>query len=242
MATVKAHYDQLLSEHYAWMFGGFDNAIDKNLAFFQIHQISPQGSGVAIDLGAGCGFQSIPLARLGFSVLAIDLNRTLLDELKNNYSEKKAIRIIQDDLINFDTYTKTTVELIVCMTDTLLHLETSEKVQSLFKKAFASLEEGGQFMITFRDLSYELTGLDRFIPVRSDENTIFTCFLEYEPESVKVHDIIYTKDQGKWTLNKSFYKKRRLSKTWVDEQLSKVGFNQFASTVENGLVTIIAVK
>ncbi|MEK8020316.1 MAG: class I SAM-dependent methyltransferase [Candidatus Parabeggiatoa sp.] len=242
MATVKEHYEQLLSEHYAWMFGGLDNGIDKNLDFFKTHHIIPHRSGVAIDLGAGCGFQSIPLARLGFSVLAIDLNSTLLDELENNSSEKQAIRIIQDDLINFDTYTKTTVELIVCMTDTLLHLETPAKVQSLFKKVFASLEEGGQFIITFRDLSYELTSVDRFIPVRSDENTIFTCFLEYEPESVKVHDIIYTKEQGKWTLNKSFYKKLRLSKTWVDEQLSNVGFNDIASTVENGVVSVIAVK
>ncbi len=38
---------------------------------------------------------------------------------------------------------------------------------------------------------YELTELDRFIPVKSDGSKIFTCFLEYEKETVKVHDIIY---------------------------------------------------
>ena len=53
-------------------------------------------------------------------------------------------------------------------------------------------------LITFRDLSSELTELDRLIPVRSDENTIFTCFLEYELETVKVHDIVYNRNQGKW--------------------------------------------
>ena len=35
----------------------------------------------AVDLGAGCGFQAIPLARLGFAVTAIDLDRKLLAEL-----------------------------------------------------------------------------------------------------------------------------------------------------------------
>ena len=46
--------------------------------------ITPARSGRAVDLGAGCGFQSIPLARLGFAVTAIDIDRKLLDELHRN--------------------------------------------------------------------------------------------------------------------------------------------------------------
>jgi len=49
---------------------------------------------------------------------------------------------------------------------------------------------------TYRDLTKELEGLDRFIPVRSDDK-IMTCFLEYESaESVAVHDLIYTRVGG----------------------------------------------
>ncbi len=105
-----------------------------------------------------------------------------------------------------------------------------------------SLEEGGRFIITFRDLSFELSELDRFIPVKSDDDTIFTCFLEYEPETVKVHDLVYRKINGSWCLNKSYYRKLRLSKKWIEEQLSAVGFTRIESTVDKGFVTVIAVK
>jgi protein-L-isoaspartate O-methyltransferase len=241
MSTVKEHYENILSEVYVWMFDGFDNALKKSTHFFKMHKISPTRSGVAIDLGAGCGFQSIPLAKAGFNVTAIDLDSKLLSDLKT-HSSHLPIKIIQDDLINFDQHTKDNAELIVCMTDTICHLESKDKVKSLFKKVIASLEEGGRFIVTFRDLSFELPELDRFIPVKSDDNTVFTCFLEYEPETVKVHDLVYRKIGGNWSLNKSYYRKLRLSKEWTEEQLTTIGFTQFESTVDKGFVTVISVK
>lgn len=241
MATVKQHYAEVLAEVYSWMSSGFDRALGKNFEFFQQYNISQKGSGIAIDLGAGCGFQSIPLARLGFAVTAIDLDEKLLDELQKNSGEL-AIATIQDDLINFEQYIDNEVELIICMTDTLLHLESKEKVSSLFQKVFTSLEDEGRFIITFRDLSQELLELDRFIPLKSDEQTILTCFLEYEPDTVKVHDLVYQKVNDSWKLNKSFYRKLRLSPQWIDRQLKNEGFSEIESEANNGLVTIIATK
>ncbi len=239
MATVKEHYGQVLSDVYSWMFGGFDKGIERNVHFFQKHKITPAHSRVAIDLGSGCGFQAIPLAKAGFSVTAIDIDNKLLHELACN-SKEWNIKIVEDDLIHFDKYISGQAELIVCMTDTLAHLESKEKALSLFDKAFAALENQGKFIITFRDLSSELSELDRFIPVKSDENIIFTCFLEYEPETVKVHDIIYRKENQKWCLHKSYYRKLRLSQNWVEAQLSRIGFTIVESTIESGFVTLIA--
>ncbi len=239
MATVKQHYNEVLSDVYSWMFGGFENGIQQNTKFIKKHKLSPQGSGIAIDLGAGCGFQSIPLAKSGYSVRAIDFDAKLLSELKRN-AEGLDITTIQGDLMEFDKELNSEVELIVCMTDTILHLESKEKVASLFAKTFSTLEKGGKFIITFRDLTYELKNSDRILPVRSDENTIFTCFLEYMPEAVNIHDIVYQKSAGEWKLSKSFYKKLRLSKIWVQEQLSKQGFSTIDLTVENGVITIVA--
>jgi len=241
MATVKEHYDHVLSDVYSWMFGGFDSGIERNIGFFKKHKISPARSGMAIDLGAGCGFQSIPLAKAGFSVIAVDIDGKLLNELKNN-AATLAVNIVQDDLVNFDKFAKDKAELIVCMTDTLVHLESKDKVRSLFNKVVSSLEPEGKFIITFRDLSSELSELDRFIPIKSDENIILTCFLEYEPETVKVHDLVYKKNSEKWNLYKSFYRKLRLSKDWVDRQLASAGFNHVESTVDHGFVTVIATK
>lgn len=241
MTTVNEHYDRVLADVYSWMFGGFESGIQKNLEFFKQHNLSPIGSGKAIDLGAGCGFQSIPLTQIGFSVTAIDLNAKLLSELKENLGNIN-VRTIQDDLINFEQYIEDKPELIICMSDTILHLESKDKVIALLEKVFSSLEDEGKFIITFRDLASELSELSRFIPVKSDADIIFTCFLEYEPDTVKVHDLVYQKDSDRWKLHKSFYRKLRLSKLWVDDRLKDVGFSQIESNVERGFVTIIVTK
>ncbi|WP_043757041.1 class I SAM-dependent methyltransferase [Imhoffiella purpurea] len=241
MATVEEHYEKVLSDVYAWMFGGIESGIKMNASFFQKHGIKPARSGMAVDLGAGCGFQSIPLSQIGYSVTAIDLDSNLLNELAKN-SCRSNIKVVRDDLVNFDVHINENPELIICMTDTIVHLESKNRVISLFEKVVVSLEDSGQFIITFRDLSYELSELERFMPVKSDDNIIFTCFLEYEPETVKVHDLVYRKEGGRWNLNKSYYRKLRLSKEWVDTQLSRVGFTQIRSAIDKGVVTVIATK
>ncbi len=144
-------------------------------------------------------------------------------------------------MMDFERHTKG-AELFVCMTDTVLHLDAKEKVVALFQKVFNALEEKGKFIVSFRDLTYELKETERFLPVRSDENTIFTCFLEYEEETVKVHDIVYTKSDDGWNLSKSFYRKLRLSEAWMTEKLAQAGFSKIDSSVERGMITLIAYR
>jgi transcriptional regulator with AAA-type ATPase domain len=58
-----------------------------------------------------------------------------------------------------------------CMGDTLTHLSSRSEVSNLFQSVARALKPGGRFVVTYRDLaSVELLGLDRFIPVRSDDH------------------------------------------------------------------------
>jgi SAM-dependent methyltransferase len=241
MPSSAEHYRDVLADVYSWMLGGFDAGIRKNVAFFERHDVRPRGSGRAVDLGAGCGFQAIPLARAGFDVTAIDLDRSLLDELERHRGEAP-VATVADDLMRFDAHVDAAVEIVVCMTDTLLHLEGMAQVDALFAKVFAALEPGGRFITTFRDLSAPAEGLDRFIPVQSDDTAILTCFLEYEPDSVKVHDLLYRQQDGRWQFSKSYYRKLRLSADNVRERLTATGFDDVRQTAENGLVTVIAAR
>ena len=241
MPSVAEHYEALLSDIYSWMFGGFDQGIARNVAFFERHDARPRGSGVAVDLGAGCGFQAIPLARSGFRVTAIDIDRKLLSELEQHRGTAD-VTTVAGDLLDFDKHVAGPVELAVCMTDTLLHLESEADVARLFGKLHQSLEPGGRFIATFRDLSVPLEGVDRFIPVRADRDHIMSCFLEYEPDTVKVHDLVYRRDGDTWRLGKSFYRKLRLSTDRMHQLLGLAGFDKITVSVENGLVTMIAVR
>ena len=65
MATVREHYDEVLSQHYSRMFGEFEAKVAEQQVLLERLGITPrQGGGLAVDLGCGSGFQSIALARL----------------------------------------------------------------------------------------------------------------------------------------------------------------------------------
>ena len=241
MASVKEHYDNLLASCYSWMCGGSDFVLKKNRTFFQVHGIRPAHSANAVDLGAGSGFQAIPLAEAGFNVTAVDVSRDLLREL-NIATGRLPIRTIQDDLLNFAEHSPAKVEIIVCMGDTLTHLKTLAEVEELINNIHGALENEGLLILGFRDMTAELIRLDRIIPVRSDSDRIFTCFLEYDKTHVKVHDILYEKTDDHWEMKKSFYRKLRVSSQWTQKFLLKVGFKVEKYDIENGMVTIIARK
>ena len=123
MASVQEHYDNFLAPHYSWIYGGAELKFEENRNFFQSHDIRPHLSGVAVALGAGSGFQSMPLSQAGFKVTAIDLNHALLMELKS-HATGLPIKTIEDNLLNFAKHLDGDVELIVCMGDTITHLQT----------------------------------------------------------------------------------------------------------------------
>ena len=241
MASVKEHYDNLLASCYSWLCGGSDLKLKENRAFFQDHGIRPVLSAAAVDLGAGSGFQAIPLAEAGFEVTAIDVSSKLLAQL-NKTAGKLPIRTVQADLLNFTEYSPENIELIVCMGDTLTHLNVLADVKELIDRVYGALAQGGLLILGFRDMTVELTQLDRFIPVRSDSKRIFTCFLEYEKNHVKVHDIIYEKTDDQWKMKKSYFRKLRIASRWVRERLSIAGFQVEKVDTANGMITIFARK
>jgi len=241
MATVVEHYEKHLARYYSWLFGDFSAAVESNRQFFIHHNLLPGKSNIAIDLGAGCGFGSIAMAQLGFKVLAFDLSQTLLDELKSK-SENLDITPIKDDILNFTAHCPEGIELCVCMGDTLTHLDSFDDARHLFADVYNSVRTGGKFVLVFRDFIFELKDTDRFIPVKSDSDTIFTCFIEYLKESVLVNDIVYSRTPQGWKLDVSSYKKLRIPEDWVRRELIELGFKITFCTKDKGIITLIACK
>ena len=242
MDRVKQHYDRQLASIYTWMAGGLENAVVNNRQLFQKFGVDRLSQGLAIDLGADSGFQSIPLAQLGFSVVAIDFCGMLLSELKE-HCHNLAINTVEDNILNFDRHINKPAELIVCMGDTLTHLESLDVVRSLLSDIVTNLANNGRLILAFRDyVSVELEETQRFIPVRSDDSKILTCFLEYKERYVKVYDILYQKELDKWSMEVSSYRKLRLSPSWVKDYLEENSLTIIDRQVIKGMVYLVASK
>lgn len=220
------HYDELLAEHYSWMVGvPFEQKAAEQKVLLEELGLMPGRYGTAIDLGAGPGYQSAALVDLGYDrVIAVDTSRTLLDEL----AAQKGARPIEPlfaDMCRFaDQIAPGSASAIVCMGDALTHLEAHKDISGILADSFTALTPGGRLILTFRDMSEALTGLDRFIPVQSDADRVMVCFLEYEPETVLVHDLIHSRTADGWAMRKSSYRKLRVSSNAVVRQLEALGF------------------
>jgi SAM-dependent methyltransferase len=168
MNTAKEHYDRQLASIYRWMVGTEEAALERNHELFRQLEIDSTPRGLAIDLGAGAGFQSIPLAELGFSVVAVDFCAALLSQLSER-AKHLPIRTVHDDMLNFSKYVDEQAQIIVCMGDTLTHLESYNCVQFLLLSVGQALVKGGKLILAFRDyVCVEPSGTQRFIPVQSD--------------------------------------------------------------------------
>ncbi|WP_437807315.1 class I SAM-dependent methyltransferase [Sorangium sp. So ce1078] len=241
MTTVAEHYDKLLAEHYSRMFGDHDAKVAEQRALLERLGLRPEGASGAIDLGCGSGFQSLALAQLGFTVTAVDTSDKLLAELASRRGQL-AVDVVRADLLEALERPGPPFALAVCMGDTLPHLGSKADVERMFAGCARRLEPGGRLALTFRDLTRELEGVDRFIPVHDSADVIMTCFLEYEPDTVKVHDLVHTRgrEDGRWRLSASSYRKLRLSADWVCDRLEAAGFRVLHREVARGLVTLLA--
>ncbi|MGK7394198.1 MAG: class I SAM-dependent methyltransferase [Candidatus Cyclobacteriaceae bacterium M3_2C_046] len=237
--TVKQHYDNHLGHFYAWMIGDIQPKKNEFLNFCLRHDIVANGSGTAIDLGAGHGIQSLALSEAGFEVLAIDFNQTLLEEL-NQIKGDRNISTINEDMRNIANYKHINPDLVVCGGDTIAHLDSKEELSKFIADIGDVLNSKGKFIMSFRDYSQALTDTDRFIPVKSDSDRILTCYLEYFEKRIRVTDLLYQRIDGYWVQQVSSYFKIRISLQIV---LNLLVYNSFEVQVQekmNGMNIIVA--
>jgi SAM-dependent methyltransferase len=241
MTSIAEHYERHLAPVYSWLMGGIDDALARGQEeLAEIGLISGSGK-YAVDLGAGFGMHAIPLARAGWGVLAIDMSAHLLSELREHV-EARHVVTARDDLLNFPPYLTGRPDAVLCLGDTLTHLPTATAVQMLVSLVAQHLAAGGRFVVTFRDYSQALEGPERFILVKSDDSRLFTCFLEYNEDVVRVHDVLHQRTEGSWQMRVSAYQKLRLAPEWVQRELERCGFVVQLEGGFSGLVRIVAIR
>ena len=242
LETVKTHYDEFLGSLYSWILGDFSNAQKKYLAFFKSIELHRNQTSVAIDLGCGPGCQSLPLAELGYDVLAIDFCQELLEELVD-HAVGHTVTTVHDDLRVFRKYIDGPVDLIICMGDTLVHLPDHQSVATLLDDIAQTLKTDGKFIYAIRDyFSFVPEGIDRFVPIRANDDMIFTCFLDYNDDNVHVHDILHRKIEGVWQTTISDYQKLRLNTDQINKKLESRGLQMESSSLLDGMIVSIFKK
>jgi len=239
--NVADHYARVLGPIYGWMLGDFESAVSRTVALLESWGLGPGQGGAAVDLGSGNGLHTLSLARLGYSVTAVDLCQPLLGELQAR-AVGLPVRTVWADVLGFPRHLDGPTAVIVCMGDTLTHLPSRAAARSLVGSAAAALAAGGRLVLSFRDYTRPLEGDARFIAVRSDADRIHTCFLEYGPETVRVHDLVHSRSGATWTQTVGSYSKLRLDPEVVLGWLRAEGLSVTDAGAERGMRTIIGLR
>lgn len=242
MKSVRKHYDDFLAPVYSWILGDFETAYHANVDFFAGLGLAPEQGDLAVDLGCGPGCQSLPLAEMGYRVVALDFCKPLLDELTERSGDLK-IHTVCADLAEFEKHIDEAPNLIVCMGDTLVHLPDETTVETIINRVTSALKPGGTFIYSIRDyVSVEPAGADRFVPIRADDEQIFTCFLDYRDDIVHVHDVLYRKEDGEWKLHVSDYLKLRLDTAAINLHLQANGLEIGQQMTVRGMIYVVATR
>lgn len=107
-----------------------------------IQKIIPIQSGSILDIGCGCGVQSIALANNNNKVLGIDLQDWMI-EWANKYNSNENTKYVCADFMNYD-FGETKFDIVISQ-NVFFHIKDKD---SLLKKIHSLLKIGGAFYFT----------------------------------------------------------------------------------------------
>jgi len=186
----------------------------------------------SIDLGSGTGAYSIAMRDLGFKeIYSLEYSLPMIKILNQNLKES-GIKIIETDIQNIKKYNFSEIDFINCTGDTILYLNSKDKVLVLLAQLYSILNSDGIVYFEFRDFSIEKDLTDSFQITKQSQNFIKTVGTIYEPDHVLTIDLNQIEINGKWNLEKGLSKKLRIDKKEFLEMNESVGMkvrNDFSS-------------
>ncbi len=235
--NIQQHYDQLLARQYTWVFGDVQSRVEENRILFHSLGLGNGAGALAVDLGCGPGYHSLALSNLGYEVVAVDSSQALLNELVS-HDDSKRIKTVRADIRKIRDIVGCQANLVICMGDTLSLLDSYLDLTKLLKDVRQCLSGKGLLILSFRDQTRALEGIDRILPIKSERDRVFTCLLEYEKDKIEVTDILYKFADRKWSLEKSSYKKIRIFSEKLEAIICDVGFKIIRKDENIGFVTL----
>ncbi len=249
MGDVESHYANLLGEVFAWSVSTGGDPFERAAAWIEAHGLGDAEA--YLDLGAGFGAHTLPLLRAGKRVTAVDMDPTLLGQLEGQLegqpggdlrADKERASLHRQDIGSFLAEAgDRRWPVILCLGDTLTHLEDRSAVRALLRGAWDHLTLGGRLALSYRDSTgFKAEGCARFIPVAADCRRTMHCLLEpLDDERLRVTDIVTELGDDGPRTRISDYTKVRVSPAMITAWAETLVFEVALSSVERGLVTQI---
>lgn len=191
-----------------------------------------------LDASCGTGLQSVPLAKLGFSVTASDPSPAMLQKATENaasFGVTDKMRFVQADFLSLPTATKamdTPFDAVITKGDALTHLISDADLSAALRNLAALLRPDGVLVVGIRDYDFMLEDRIRFVPGQfhdEPDEQIMTYeirdFEDSDPVTVRFNTFIVTGINADYQVRKHSVLHRALTGEALESLLTDCGFN-----------------
>jgi SAM-dependent methyltransferase len=138
-----------------------------------------------LDLGCGPGRHSIPLARLGAQVTAVDLSPFLLAKARSRAEQEKLnIEWVREDMRNF--VRPSAFELVINLFTSFGYFGNVEEDLTVLRNGFRSLVPGGSFIIDVMGKEIVARGFAPCAVEKREDGTLFVQMREISDDWYRI--------------------------------------------------------
>jgi SAM-dependent methyltransferase len=145
--ALAAYADDDLAALYDLVYDAFDD----DVPFYR--EFARRAEGPVLELCAGSGRVTVPLAQEGVELVAVDASPPMLDRLRSRLDEATTprVRLIEADMRNFDLGQR--FELAFCAFGSFEQLLTKDDQLACLRTVASHLAPGGVFVAELRSLT-----------------------------------------------------------------------------------------
>lgn len=162
MADLTQPYDELAA-YYDLIFENWEASIARQaevLGGILQHQCGGRRPVRVLDCACGIGTQSLGLAMKGFAVTGSDLSQGAIRRARSEASKRGlSIPFLVANMVQMTAIPDSNFDAVICMDNSLPHLETDEQLLHAAQQAYRKLRPGGSFIGSIRD--YDRLVLER---------------------------------------------------------------------------------
>jgi len=186
-STIAQYYDQMTNfdKRLVGDFGVIKHLVEK----FRVKS--------ALDAGCGTGVHSIILAKLGIEVVGVDSAEEMIEGARvNALREGLQLEFANDRFEAMPLGWSERFDTIFCLANSLVGVETAERLSLSFKSFQRVLKPGGRAIIQLLNFVHYRSNKIRIFKVSTNQNLTFVRFFDFEKEVTRLNVLVIEHDMG----------------------------------------------